>query len=98
MEVFNQDNDTMSGINLGIVSSTHFENGFFVDFLPLSPTTRSTDGYVMSGLDTLDLPLSITYHSTQKAGYTGALNKVPYVFACADRVVQIYQGQQIKVL
>ena len=97
MEVFNQDNDTMSGINLGIVSSSHFENGFFVDFLPLA-YSRETDGYVMSGLDTLDLPLSITYHSTQKAGYTGALNKVPYVFACADRVVQIYQGQQIKVL
>jgi hypothetical protein len=97
MEVFNQDNDTLSGINLGIVSSSHFENGFFIDFLPLS-YTRETDGYTMSGLDTLDLPLSITYHSTQKAGFTDATAKIPYVVTCSDSVVQIYQGQQIKLL
>jgi hypothetical protein len=52
----------------------------------------------MSGLDTLDLPLSITYHSTQKAGFTDATAKIPYVVTCSDSVVQIYQGQQIKLL
>jgi len=97
MELFNQDNDTMSGINLGIPSLSHFENGYFVDFLPLG-YTRETDGYVMSGLDTLDLPLSITYSSTQMGTFTDATDKTPYVFACSDRIVQIYQGQQIKVL
>jgi hypothetical protein len=97
MEIFNQDNDALSGINHGIVSKGHFENGFWVDFLQLC-YTRETDMYTMSGLDTLDLPLSITYHSTQKANYTDATNKMPIIFTCADKVIQIHAGQQIKVV
>lgn len=97
MELFNQDNDTITGVNKGICSLPHFENGFFLDVLPLS-YTRECPMYTMSGLDTLNLPLSIVWSTSQSSTYTDTTLMTPLVVACSDKIVQIYEGQQVKVV
>lgn len=97
-ELFNIDNDFSTSHHPAIMAVEYFNNGFGVDILNLNYSRETGGVYMMSGLDTLDLPVSIVWNTTQKAGYTDATNLIPFVVAVSDKKVQIYAGQQIRVM
>ena len=88
--MFNINNDSTHGVSPYIQSLQGFLDGGVSDVLCLSYFGESEK--LICGLDTMNLPLSLTW-STR----SGATNQtcIPIVYVCIDKTVVIGKNQEI---
>lgn len=91
-QTFNITNDASVGVSPFIQSLAGYVDGNFADFLPLCYIGE--DVKLISGLNTKDLPLSITWSTV---GGTTDQTVIPIVFVCSDRRIHIMPNQQIEI-
>jgi hypothetical protein len=101
LQHFNVQNDVTSGIYPGIQSIHHFQETFYADLLSLNCNQSETD-YVISGLNTEETPLQITWEveSTQLPAALDIVadaNCNPYLICGYTSCIEIRGGRQITV-
>ena len=104
---FNVQNDQgAGGMYPGIQSINHFRETFYCDILSLNCNQSETD-YVISGLNTQETPLQITWHVTANSTASNAIDTLipnttdtctPYLICGYTSCLEVRGGRQITVI
>lgn len=110
LQAFNLHNDTLGGCHAGLQSVRHFAESYFTSVLSLQWSGENDGVYMMSGLNTKELPVSISWITTASqpgavAAVAGAYNVtgtngsygLPFIIAAETKQVNIKAGRQIEV-
>lgn len=111
LQAFNLHTDTLGGCHNGMMSTKHFEEAYFTSILSLQWSGESDGVYFMSGLNTKELPISISWNTVNKpvaavppTAATFALCQengsygLPFIIAAETKQVNIKAGRMIEVL
>jgi hypothetical protein len=107
LQHFNVQNDQgAGGMYPGIQSINHFRETFYCDILSLNCNQSETD-YVISGLNTQETPLQITWHVTANSTASNAIDTLipnitdtctPYLICGYTSCLEVRGGRQITVI
>lgn len=110
LQAFNLHNDTLGGCHSGLMSTRHFAEAYYTSVLSLQWSGDNDGVYMMSGLNTKELPISISWITTADAagvvasvagtraacGTNGSYG-LPFVIAAETKQVDISAGRMIAV-
>ena len=107
LQHFNVQNDQgAGGMYPGIQSINHFRETFYCDILSLNCNQSETD-YVISGLNTQETPLQITWNVTANTTASDAIDALipnttdtctPYLICGYTSCLEVRGGRQITVI
>jgi hypothetical protein len=111
LQAFNLHTDTLGGCHNGMMSTKHFEEAYFTSILSLQWSGESDGVYFMSGLNTKELPISISWNTVAKPGaavlptpatfvvcQSNGSYGLPFIIAAETKQVNIKGGRMIEVL
>ena len=106
LKAFNLHNDTLGGCHSGLMSLHHFREAYFTSILSLQWSGDGDGTYLMSGLNTKELPIQISWNTVADAA--GVVNSVvgtravlgtngsyglPFVIAAETKQVDLLAGR-----
>lgn len=111
LQAFNLHTDTLGGCHSGMMSTKHFEEAYFTSILSLQWSGEDDGIYFMSGLNTKELPISISWNTTATPGgvvngtpatyklcHTNGSYGLPFIVAAETKQINIKAGRIIEVL
>lgn len=106
LQAFNLHNDTLGGCHSGLMSLHHFREAYFTSVLSLQWSGDGDGTYLMSGLNTKELPIQISWNTVADAagvvpsvvadhnniGTNGSYG-LPFVIAAETKQVDLLAGR-----
>lgn len=106
LQAFNLHNDTLGGCHSGLMSLHHFKEAYFTSVLSFQWSGDGDGTYLMSGLNTKELPIQISWNTVaDAAGVVGSVAAtdlvpaqnnsygLPFVIAAETKQVDLLAGR-----